>query len=192
MDMIEVDLRQCKTGEVVLFHDDDLAAITGHDGRLSETDWVTLRTLTIHDSEERIPTLNETIEVVPPTVGLNLELKETGLTSAVTSILDGTDHPVLVSSFFPEALEEVENDARTINTALLFEGDAVSNLDRALDLGCKSVHPHYELCLDTDIVERAHRAGLSVNAWTVSDAETTRALIERGVDSLILDRTGLV
>jgi glycerophosphoryl diester phosphodiesterase len=52
---------------------------------------------------------------------------------------------------------------------------------------CEYVHVHYPLCLETDVVERAHAAGLAVDAWTVSDAATVRRLAERGVDAVTVD-----
>ena len=61
MDAVEVDLRRCRSGEVVLFHDADLAPLTGHEGRLSETDWETLRTLTVLGSDERVPRVADAV-----------------------------------------------------------------------------------------------------------------------------------
>lgn len=192
MEMIEVDVRRCGSGEAVLFHDDDLAPLTGYEGRTSETCWETIRQQTIAGSDEHVVRLRDAIRAVPSTVGFNLELKETGLVSPVASLLGGTDHRVLISSFRPGPLAEVEDHGLGVDTALLFEDDVDATLERARELGCTHVHPHYDLCLETNVVERAHRAGLSVNAWTVRDATTAQVLVEEGVDGLILDRTGLV
>lgn len=192
LDMVEVDVRQCGSGEVVLFHDADLTPTTDYEGRVSETSWETLRRLSIHGTDEHVVKLRESIEMVPSSVGFNVELKETGLAPPVAALLEGVDNRVLVSSFIPEALAEVEDHDLGLETALLFEGDVDTSLERAVELGCTHVHPHCELCVETNVVERAQRAGLAVNAWTVRDAGMAGVLDEMGVDGLILDRTGLV
>lgn len=103
MDMVEVDVRRCASGEAILFHDAEMMPVTGREGRVSETGWPTMRTQTIHDSDETIIRLADAIGAVSPTVGLNLELKEIGIHSAISSLLDGIDHRVLISSFLPES-----------------------------------------------------------------------------------------
>jgi len=192
MDSIEVDVRQCRSGEVVLYHDADLETGTGYQGRVSTTDWETLRTLTIHDSEQHIPLLEEAIQAVSPAVGFNLELKETDLISPVRSAVKGTDSPLLVSSFLSEVLAEVRSHNWCVDTALLFEAEPSANIERASELDCTHVHPHFELCLTTDVISRAHQARFRVNSWTVRDAETAQSLCEEGVDGLILGRTSLI
>jgi glycerophosphoryl diester phosphodiesterase len=41
-------------------------------------------------------------------------------------------------------------------------------------------------------VERAHRAGIQVNPWTVNKESTAKHLIKLGVDGLITDEPGLM
>jgi glycerophosphoryl diester phosphodiesterase len=41
-------------------------------------------------------------------------------------------------------------------------------------------------------VERAHRAGLMVNPWTINKEHTAKHLIKLGVDGLITDDPGLM
>jgi glycerophosphoryl diester phosphodiesterase len=41
-------------------------------------------------------------------------------------------------------------------------------------------------------VERAHRAGLQVNPWTINKELTAKHLIKLGVDGIITDDPGLM
>jgi glycerophosphoryl diester phosphodiesterase len=42
------------------------------------------------------------------------------------------------------------------------------------------------------VIARAHAAGLAVHVWTVNDAATMTALLNRGVDGIMTDRTELL
>lgn len=55
------------------------------------------------------------------------------------------------------------------------------------ELGCSAIHPRYELCLRTDLVGRAHDAGLRVAAWTADSRRVYRALRDADVDAVIVD-----
>lgn len=45
----------------------------------------------------------------------------------------------------------------------------------------------YTPYVTTDMVDRAHEAGMQVIPWTVNDKPTMRALIATGVDGIITD-----
>ena len=62
-----------------------------------------------------------------------------------------------------------------------------SILETALEAGCVAVHPRLELCLRTDLIERAHDASLRVEPWTITDESQARKLADVGVDGLITD-----
>jgi len=46
-DGVELDVMRCKTGEVVVFHDDDLQRLCGVPGAVREQTWATLRGLSV-------------------------------------------------------------------------------------------------------------------------------------------------
>lgn len=183
-DVIEVDVRRCASGELVAVHDATVDRVTDGAGRVADLTLSELSELSVLGSEERIPTLNAVLHAVPPSVGVNLELKERGLAGDAVVALASVDNDPLVSSFDPAVLEAVEDAAPT---AYLFSDDP-AGVERAVDLGCAAAHPHHQACIGTDLVERAHDAGLSVHAWTVATAVTAKALAGAGVDGIIADR----
>lgn len=184
-DWVEVDVRQCATGEVVVIHDESVDRVTNATGKVGELAQSELARLNVLDSGEGVPTLGEVLEAIPESVGINVELKESGLATAVVDVLAGHDGGVLVSSFDAGALAEVTVLA-DYPRALLVESDPKERIARAAELDCTAIHPHWDLC-DERFVARAHDANLTVNAWTIRDSVGAVAARNAGVDGYISD-----
>lgn len=209
VDAVEIDVRRCGTGELVVFHDETLDRTTNGTGPLRETDCDELRDLDVANSGEPVPTLRDVFEAVPGNVGVVVELKERGLASDALSIAAEYDHDLLVSAFDPRILEEVRAVDPGVSTGyvvresllnrllrpivpdapawLYFPEDVDGMIGTALDLGCDALHPRYELCLQTGLVDRAHGAGLRVDAWTITSRAEADAVSAAGVDGIISD-----
>ena len=112
-DGVELDVLCCATGEVVVFHDDDLLRLAGRDGRIDAMPFAALREVTLSGGVG-IPTLEEALEACGPELLVNVELKTTGLrdpavpalVERVSAIVERTRSAerVLVSSFSPVAV----------------------------------------------------------------------------------------
>lgn len=190
-DLVEVDVRRCGSGELVVVHDPTVDRVTDGSGRVRDLTLSELRDLDVLASGQPVPTLAEVLDAVSPPVGVNVELKERETAESAAEMLADADVDVLVSSFNADALAVVGETAPNLPTALLFEFDPRENLRRAAELDCAAVHPHHEQCSE-GLVRRAHAAGLSVHAWTVADAATAGALGEAGVDGVIADLPGVL
>mgnify|MGYP000017652419 FL=1 len=217
VDMIELDVRRCGTGELVTFHDETLDRVTDATGEVTEAAYDVLGAVSVLGSGESVPRLTDVFEAVPADVGLNLELKGRDVAADAVAIATGYDHEVIVSSFFPGDVAAAR-DAGASTTAFLFDGgssddsddapddegvdsegntitdeergndfDVAAALDIAADLGCEYIHPSVDLCLGTDVVTHAHDRGFEVNAWTAADMDTVRELNARGVDGVVID-----
>ena len=184
-DWVEVDVRRCGSGELVVVHDETVDRVTDASGEVAEFSLGELARLNVLDSGEGVPTLSEVLDVVPPSVGINVELKEGGLATDVVDVLGGHDGGVLISSFDAGVLAEVTVLA-DYPRALLVEADPDDRLARAADLNCTAVHPHWDLC-DERFVSRAHEANVTVNAWTIRDSVGAVSARNAGVDGFISD-----
>src|SRR5688572_32497034 len=72
-DGVELDVMRCATGEVVVFHDDDLTRLAGRPGRIDHIAWSELAGVSLTRGG-RIPLLDEVLEELPDLV-VNVELK---------------------------------------------------------------------------------------------------------------------
>jgi len=184
VDGIEVDARRCGSGEVVVVHDADLARLAGVDAAVADLTAAELSAVGVDGTDASIPTLREVIEVVPAGKLLNVELKEAGIAGDVADLLADADADLLVSSFLPDALREL--DGTGLPRALLFKYGWRGRLDQAVALDCSAVHPHFRL-LDAGAVAAAHDRGLAVNAWTVTRPRDAAHLRGLGADGVVVD-----
>lgn len=205
VDAVEVDVRRCGSGDLVVFHDEKLGRLLRHrdgtpaSGRVADTDLSTLRSLRVGRSDARVPRFSDVVDAAEAHgLALNVELKEVGVATDVAAALDDFDGEVLVSSFEPRALKKLRRVAdHPVGLIVGYRGygDDVAawqgGLRTADRLGADALHPNKELVLAADDpaarVGRAHDAGLAVNTWTVRSPDPVPELREAGVDGLIVD-----
>lgn len=190
-DVVECDVQRCGSGELVVFHDATLDRVTGRSGRVGVTDWSELRELRVHGSDEPIPLLPEVFEAVPEDTTVTVELKSNGIASDVVDCIDGVDHDVTVSSFDPSELRAAK-DAGASSLAVLCHEDPAAALDVARELDADYIHPPKELCLDTDLVDRAHDRGVEVNVWTGDSRADVDQLRAADVDGVSTNRVEIL
>lgn len=183
VDLIEVDLRRCRSGELIVFHDERLDRLTDESGPVREFTYSELSTLTVGESEESIPTLIDVLEALPENTGLNIELKERGLHRETLDIVSKTPHDIVISSFDPSTLEPFRETPYP--TAFLCM-ETERTVRTARELGCEYLHPEQSI-VDADFVEHAHDSGLNVNAWTVPSVAAVDRLRGYGIDGVIVD-----
>jgi len=195
-DGVELDVMRCATGEVVVFHDDDLERLGKRAGLVRATPLAELRAIDLGGGE-RIPLLDEVLEELGPLL-VNVELKsqsalaDDGLAAAVAAILrrHAARARALVSSFDPLLLGRFRLRAPDIATGLLFAHDQSLALRRAWAaplLQPTALHPEAAL-VDAAAVAGWQARGYAVNVWTVDDAAELRALAALGVDGVITNR----
>ena len=184
-DMIELDIRRCASGELVVAHNALVDISIDSADLVDELTASELAALDAHEGEG-IQTLETVLDSIPPDVGVNLELKDPTITEQAVEACESVPHEIIISSFDPDALRGVEPGENTgVELAYVLGATPSDDLAIATDLGCAFVHPNAWLCLLTGVVADAHGAGLTVNAWTVDSRLGAWALARRGVDGLI-------
>lgn len=103
---VELDVQLSLDGEAMVFHDDDLARMTGVEGKLRDRTAAELSELRLAGTDEAIPTLRETMALIGRRAMIHVELKtpygEVGpLEQRVHEILIDHAGPVCVIGFNP-------------------------------------------------------------------------------------------
>lgn len=199
-DGIELDVQRCKTGEMVVFHDESLRRLAGRRERIDELSLAALREVRLLPGGE-IPTLAEAIEACGPLGLVNIEIKDSrmfpvecaalvaGVADVVARATAGSR--VLVSSFSPGIVWLWRRRFPDVPCGLLFERPRPFcrpwplRTDLVLPwLRPGAVHPEDSLCTRERVTSwRQH--GYAVNVWTVDDSRRMQALAALGVCSII-------
>ena len=102
---IEFDIHRTADGEVVVFHDATLQRMCGDPRRITDLTLDELRTLSLLETGEKIPTLKEVLDLVGDRVPLVVELKgentDTSLCGAAMPILENYGGRYCIESFNP-------------------------------------------------------------------------------------------
>lgn len=104
---IELDVLLTLDGNAVVFHDEDTMRLTGQPGTVAKMTARRLESMTLLNSEEKIPTLQTALQAIAGSVPVLIEMKSEpktrrALCSAVRRGLEGYRGPVAVMSFDPE------------------------------------------------------------------------------------------
>ena len=75
---IELDVQLSKDKIPVVFHDNNLKRVCGIDKKVKDLTFDKLRTLTLYDSNEKIPHFQEVLDIVDGQVPLIIEIKASG------------------------------------------------------------------------------------------------------------------
>lgn len=130
---IELDVQMLSDGTVVVFHDDSLSRMTGNDGYIKFLTKDDLKMLTLKDSKETIPTLEDVLEFVDGRTPLFIEIKNRSkvgeLEQRVIDILKGYKGDFAIIAFNPMVLSYFKEHAPKMLRGQLsgsFKGEKLS------------------------------------------------------------------
>jgi glycerophosphoryl diester phosphodiesterase len=189
-DGIELDVRLDGDGNVVVFHDRDLARLTGQQGRMDELSRTQREQLRV--GGEKVATLAEVLHAIDLEIDVEIKSDRPGrsgaLVAATAKVIkdSGRADQVLVSSFDPVVLVQFHRELPDIALGFIFGDEQALPLRRGWAgtlVGASLVHPQNTLC--TEATVRAwHRAGTPVNVWTVDAPTELARLAQLGVDGV--------
>lgn len=188
--MIELDVYVCKTGELVVMHDDEVDRMTNGHGHVVDMTFDQLRNLVV-EGKEKIPTLQEVIDVVDRRIPINIELKGSGTVVSVAQLVQQyiakgwNPDRFIVSSFDHEQVQQFKRLCPTIKTGVLF---LWAKMPESIVSIAQEYHANF-IGLDAkavtgDLVKTIHDAGLQVYVWTVNDKQTADKMRTYKVDGI--------
>lgn len=198
----ECDVKLSADGVPFLLHDATLDRTTAERGLAGDRAWAELSRIDAGGWHSRayagepLASLDGIARYVQRNgFALNIEIKPTpghehatgsAVGHACQGLWQGSQAPLLFSSFRPEALQGARETARGIPRALLVDSLGSGWFEIARSLECVAVVADHAL-VDAELLTQLHGAGLRALCYTVNDAAQARRLLTLGIDGLITD-----
>ncbi|MFW9951294.1 MAG: glycerophosphodiester phosphodiesterase, partial [Candidatus Thorarchaeota archaeon] len=180
-DYIELDLFKSRDNELVITHDPNLKRITGYDRFVEDLTLPELRALDFGEGE-KIPTLQEVIDVCKGKIGIIIEVISINMGKSIVQLLQDSKliSTTIISSFNFKELKKIKNLEPRLKYASIipYEVQAENNpkwllwktkkeaVDRAAKNKFLYIHPHFAL-VDKQLIDYSHQQGLKVNVYVV-------------------------
>ena len=198
VDGVEIDVYQCSSGEIMVFHDKKLNRLTKHNGLIEETTFEELNNILVA-KKYKIPTLEQVLELIDGKILLNIELKGKNTAIPTASILKGylqnsqfDKNKLIVSSKNWKELTLFKNQNTNIPIGVLshynifLEKGLNDIIKKSRELNAIAIHPKFSI-LNKKAVDRMHSSGFLVYSWTINKPKDIKRAIQWGVDGIITD-----
>ena len=200
-DMVEIDVTLTSDNKIVVIHDVTLDRTTDGSGEIYRFSLAQLQELDAGSwfdpkfAGEQIPTLNEVLQEVDGRILLNVEIKSEAVARGVVARVAaaireyGMIEQVVVSSFSPEALQQMHEAAPEIRTAVLYNTKFHQGQDAVeivMDLNT-SVFNIKRQRLTRKMLHRCRENSIPVGLYTVNKPRRLRRLVDKGIDAIFTD-----
>ncbi len=198
-DGIELDIHRCKSGELIVIHDETLERTTDGKGFIKDKNYDEMKSLSAGKwfaaefADEKLPLLTDVLKLVDGKMIINIEIKNApiaypGIEDDLADLLKSYKHrdKILISSFDHELIRRVHKKMPDIEVAFLDASIVADVGEYASKIGAKAWNPGFSE-MRADAVERAHKSGLAVNVWTVDGKKHWDHVMEMKVDGIVTD-----
>lgn len=188
-DVIEIDVFKIKSGELMVFHDDQLDRLTNVTGNIEDYTYNELQKVKVNGVYQ-IPTLEKIIETIDRKAVLNIELKGKNTAEETHQLIQlfinkgWTNTDFIISSFKWNELEKMRSLNNTIDIAVLTEEEPADAIAFAKQINAVAINPYHK-DLNALNASKIREANLKIYPWTVNDQEDINRMKELKVDGII-------
>lgn len=179
--IIEFDVHLLKDGNIVIMHDDNLKRMTGYDKDLKDCTYEEISKLRLLDTDEKIPLLEEALELVNGKVMLDIELKydvEVGkLENELCQYLDKYEGAFIVKSFRTNTVKWLKENRPEyiVGQLATYKDEEIRNKELCLKGNICEASPDfiaYDIrTLPNNEVAECRKNGFPILIWTVKTKE---------------------
>lgn len=193
---IETDIQRTKDGELVLFHDGNMARILGMETSIADHTWAELAGLDVGAykgvdlyRQERLVKLDTFLHHFGgKPLSLALEIKQEGIAKEVVDAVDayGIWDRVILTSFHWDSLVEARACAPDAAIGYLTQEIDEATLDAMQALHMGQICPRADL-MTAEGCALARQRGFSIRAWGVKTEALMRHALALGVDGMTVN-----
>ncbi len=184
-DMVEIDLRRTRDGEIIVLHDKTLERLWGVNASVGDLDLAEIAAL--GDDDVRIPTLREVLDAVPLPLMVDFTRRDVvrgGL--AAVRAAGALDRSLFVTGNI-KALRQLRGLSAAARIGLTWVEGTEPPLPLLRELGAEYWNPMFGF-VTPDGVAAVHDAGLRVSTWTVDEPADVSRMLGAGVDAVVSNR----
>jgi len=209
---LELDIHLCKSGELVVLHDDSLMRTTGLDRPVEDCTWDEIRDLDAGSwkapqfSHCRLPLLQEVLETFLPDLYIDIELKTRragadplpeALAIMLKSFGKRAEGHISVSSFNPLALRAFKRSSERLGlhipTAVIWCDDPelpsyLHHGEGRWISGCDYLKPIHNKVNRGFVTLLGQLGRRPIVPWTVDEVDLARTMLQLGCEGLITNR----
>ncbi|MGZ7050250.1 MAG: glycerophosphodiester phosphodiesterase [Methanobacterium sp.] len=185
-DFVETDVRLSKDKELIIMHDADVARTTNGKGFIKDLTLDELKKLNAGKGE-KVPTLDEVINLVKNKTGLVVEIKEPGTENDIIEKIEEHDlKNTIITSFFHKSVKNAFR-SNLIDAGIIFVGEPVNVHKLADDANASIIFPSYRYMTE-ELVKNAKKHDLTVYPWAIDDEKTFNKFALMGVDGIVTNK----
>jgi glycerophosphoryl diester phosphodiesterase len=195
--MIELDLHRSRDNHVVVIHDETLDHTTNLTGRV---DQLTLAEIKQADAGkgERVPTLDETLDLTSGKVRLYLEIKDPQAAAETLRIVRARrcQDEVMLASFDIELMRRLGEEVRDIELGVILGNETLNPVVRWREafpwIALRNIN-YQVLCMQVELcfgylARRTKASGKRLYVWTADEDRQFAKMIKRGVDGIVTNK----
>ena len=191
-DAVEFDVRLACSGEIIVIHDSSTERTAGVEGEVSDMPLAELKALDAGRGE-KIPTLEEVLDLISRKVVVNIEIKDSRAVKPVAIIIEKyvserawKYEDFMVSSFNHVDLWQIKELIPEIRIGALVSCVTPCFADFAKEMRCYSVNIE-NTSVTKNFVDELHEKEIKVFVYTVDEPEEIARIKAMGVDGIYSD-----
>ncbi len=187
-DKVELDVQMTKDNKLIILHDVHIDRISQGTGLTRNFTLEDIRKIDIF-GKEKIPTLDEALELLLDKVGVVLDLKRPDVVPYILKYLKNykLKKSCIVSSFNKEVVKSIKHFDHEIKVGLLCWRPSGRLIKFCKNNNIDFIHPNY-LFLNRRSYRKIKKSKLGINVWTVNYKRNLRKLSKMQIDGIITDR----
>jgi glycerophosphoryl diester phosphodiesterase len=190
-DWVEIDLRRCRDGEIVVLHDPTLERLWGDARAVRDLDLAEVVAVGGGGEPGGIPTFEEVLAEVRVPLMVDFTKREV-VEGALSAVIDAGDEAMarclFVTGNIP-ALRMLRASSAVARIGVTWMEPDPPRFLLLDELGAEFWNPMYSL-VTPPLVAAMHEHGVRVSTWTVDSPVDMRRMVEAGVDAIVSNRIG--
>ncbi|MEK7833304.1 MAG: glycerophosphodiester phosphodiesterase family protein, partial [Acidobacteriota bacterium] len=199
--MIELDLHCSSDNQVVVIHDETLDHTTNLKGRVDQLTLAEIKQAAVGEGDgkgERVPTLDETLDLTTGKLRLYLEIKDARAAAETLRIVRARQcqDEVMLASFDIELMRRLGEEVSDIELGVILGNETLNPIVRWREafpwIALRRIN-YQVLCMQVELcygylARQTKASGKKLYVWTADEDAQFRRMTELGVDGIVTNK----